>query len=82
MLSTAYIVSSTLTSQLHSSSHRGFLPKYVKHLKDLKFLREDLVVSIHSEEVTMIVVFSCLFSTKIHKASERYEVFERGFGRQ
>ncbi|XP_052171941.1 DNA polymerase lambda isoform X2 [Diospyros lotus] len=33
-------------------SHRGFLWKYVKHLKDMKFLREDLVFSIHSEEGT------------------------------
>ncbi|PRQ41218.1 putative DNA-directed DNA polymerase [Rosa chinensis] len=33
-------------------SHRGFLPKYVKHLKDMKFLREDLVFSTHSEEGT------------------------------
>ncbi|TYK15577.1 DNA polymerase beta isoform X2 [Cucumis melo var. makuwa] len=32
-------------------SHRGFLPKYVKHLKDMKFLREDLIFSTHSEEV-------------------------------
>lgn len=33
-------------------SHRGFLRKFVKHLKDMKFLREDLVFSIHSEEGT------------------------------
>nr|GME13616.1 DNA polymerase lambda isoform X1 [Ipomoea batatas] len=33
-------------------SHVGFLPKYVKHLKEIKFLREDLVFSIHSEEGT------------------------------
>ncbi|KAF7123739.1 hypothetical protein RHSIM_Rhsim12G0124400 [Rhododendron simsii] len=33
-------------------SHIGFLRKYVKHLKDIKFLREDLVFSIHSEEGT------------------------------
>lgn len=33
-------------------SHRGFLPKYVKHLKDMKFLREDLIFSTHSEEGT------------------------------
>ncbi|KAM0961832.1 hypothetical protein ACFX2I_021039 [Malus domestica] len=33
-------------------SHKGFLPKYVKHLKDMKFLREDLVFSTHSEEGT------------------------------
>ncbi|XP_011086493.1 DNA polymerase lambda isoform X1 [Sesamum indicum] len=33
-------------------SHTGFLPKFVKHLKDKNFLREDLVYSIHSEEGT------------------------------
>ncbi|KAF8407955.1 hypothetical protein HHK36_007095 [Tetracentron sinense] len=33
-------------------SHKGFLPRYVKHLKDIKFLREDLIFSIHSEEDT------------------------------
>ncbi|XP_024023131.1 DNA polymerase lambda isoform X2 [Morus notabilis] len=33
-------------------SHKGFLPKYVKHLKDMNFLREDLVFSTHSEEGT------------------------------
>ncbi|XP_019055096.1 PREDICTED: DNA polymerase beta isoform X2 [Nelumbo nucifera] len=33
-------------------SHKGFLPKYVKHLKDMRFLREDLVFSTHSEEGT------------------------------
>ncbi|XP_030552040.1 DNA polymerase lambda isoform X2 [Rhodamnia argentea] len=33
-------------------SHRGFLKKYVKHLKDLGFLREDLVFSTDSEEGT------------------------------
>ncbi|XP_041015457.1 DNA polymerase lambda isoform X1 [Juglans microcarpa x Juglans regia] len=33
-------------------SHGGFLSKYVKHLKDMKFLREDLVFSTHSEEGT------------------------------
>ncbi|CAN6477651.1 unnamed protein product [Victoria cruziana] len=33
-------------------SHKGFLPKFVKHLKDMKFLREDLVFSIHSMEGT------------------------------
>lgn len=31
-------------------SHIGFLPKYIKHLKDLNFLKEDLLVGIHSEE--------------------------------
>ncbi|KAK1421684.1 hypothetical protein QVD17_24217 [Tagetes erecta] len=33
-------------------SHIGFLTKYVKHLKDMNFLREDLVFSIHSEQGT------------------------------
>ncbi|KAL3501238.1 hypothetical protein ACH5RR_035687 [Cinchona calisaya] len=33
-------------------SHIGFLPKYVKHLKSMKFLREDLVFRVHSEEGT------------------------------
>ncbi|XP_016498805.1 DNA polymerase lambda-like isoform X1 [Nicotiana tabacum] len=33
-------------------SHIGFLPKFVKRLKDMKFLREDLVFSVHSTEGT------------------------------
>ncbi|KAL3840986.1 hypothetical protein ACJIZ3_025577 [Penstemon smallii] len=33
-------------------SHVGFLPKLVERLKDIKFLREDLVFSVHSEEGT------------------------------
>ncbi|KAL6571763.1 hypothetical protein OROHE_002632 [Orobanche hederae] len=33
-------------------SHIGFLPKLVKRLKDINFLREDLVFSVHSEEGT------------------------------
>ncbi|XP_076903698.1 DNA polymerase lambda isoform X2 [Bidens hawaiensis] len=33
-------------------SHIGFLSKYVNHLKDMNFLREDLVFSIHSEQGT------------------------------
>ncbi|KAB5537939.1 hypothetical protein DKX38_015472 [Salix brachista] len=33
-------------------SHKGFLTRYVKRLKDMKFLREDLVFSTHSEEGT------------------------------
>lgn len=33
-------------------SHKGFLQTYVKRLKDMKFLREDLVFSVHSEEGT------------------------------
>lgn len=33
-------------------SHVGFLPKYVNHLKDINFLKEDLVFSIHSEQGT------------------------------
>ncbi|KAM4109950.1 hypothetical protein ACJW30_03G157600 [Castanea mollissima] len=32
-------------------SHRGFLSKYVERLKDMKFLREDLIFTTHSEEV-------------------------------
>ncbi|XP_023877888.1 DNA polymerase lambda isoform X2 [Quercus suber] len=31
-------------------SHRGFLSKYVERLKDMKFLREDLIFTTHSEE--------------------------------
>ncbi|XWS68945.1 hypothetical protein CRYUN_Cryun04dG0136900 [Craigia yunnanensis] len=33
-------------------SHKGFLQKYVKRLKEMKFLREDLVFSTHSGEGT------------------------------
>ncbi|KAM3754290.1 hypothetical protein ACB098_03G154700 [Castanea mollissima] len=33
-------------------SHRGFLSKYVERLKDMKFLREDLIFTTHSEEGT------------------------------
>ncbi|XP_030488934.2 DNA polymerase lambda [Cannabis sativa] len=33
-------------------SHKGFLQKFVKHLKDINFLREDLIFSTHSEEGT------------------------------
>ncbi|KAJ4838618.1 hypothetical protein Tsubulata_019381 [Turnera subulata] len=33
-------------------SHKGFLARYVKRLKDVKFLREDLVFSTHSEQGT------------------------------
>ncbi|XP_057247177.1 DNA polymerase lambda isoform X2 [Beta vulgaris subsp. vulgaris] len=33
-------------------SHKGFLSKFVKHLKDMNFLREELVFSTHSEEGT------------------------------
>ncbi|KAK8522474.1 hypothetical protein V6N12_056182 [Hibiscus sabdariffa] len=33
-------------------SHKGFLQKFVKHLKEMKFLREDLIFSTHSEEGT------------------------------
>ncbi|CAI8587675.1 unnamed protein product [Vicia faba] len=32
------------------TSHKGFLPKFVKRLKDMNFLREDLIFSTHSEE--------------------------------
>lgn len=53
MLATIYVnaISGRLINSLSCSSHIGFLRKYVKHLKDIKFLREDLVFSIHSEEV-------------------------------
>ncbi|PON67238.1 DNA polymerase family X, beta-like [Parasponia andersonii] len=33
-------------------SHKGFLQKFVKHLKEIKFLREDLIFSTHSEQDT------------------------------
>ncbi|KAL4639199.1 hypothetical protein ACB092_03G200200 [Castanea dentata] len=33
-------------------SHRGFLSKYVERLKDMKFLREDLIFTTRSEEGT------------------------------
>ncbi|KAL4185427.1 hypothetical protein AMTRI_Chr10g5890 [Amborella trichopoda] len=33
-------------------SHKGFLSRFVKHLKDMQFLREDLVFSTHSTEGT------------------------------
>ncbi|KAK9119622.1 hypothetical protein Scep_017715 [Stephania cephalantha] len=33
-------------------SHRGFLNQYVRHLKDMNFLREDLIFSTHSEQGT------------------------------
>nr|BAD18976.1 DNA polymerase lambda [Oryza sativa Japonica Group] len=33
-------------------SHVGFLPKFVQRLKDINFLREDLIFSIHSIEGT------------------------------
>lgn len=33
-------------------SHKGFLAKFVKHLKEVNFLREDLIVSSHIEEGT------------------------------
>ncbi|KAG0470372.1 hypothetical protein HPP92_017072 [Vanilla planifolia] len=33
-------------------SHKGFLLKYIQRLKDINFLREDLVLSIHSIEGT------------------------------
>lgn len=36
-----------------SCSHKGFLTKFIKHLKDMNFLREDLVFSTHSEEVLL-----------------------------
>lgn len=33
-------------------SHKGFLKRYVKRLKEMNFLREDLIFSTHSEEGT------------------------------
>ncbi|KAF8108071.1 hypothetical protein N665_0115s0080 [Sinapis alba] len=33
-------------------SHKGFLTKFVKRLKEINFLREDLIFSTHSEEGT------------------------------
>ncbi|KAH7688805.1 DNA polymerase family X beta-like protein [Dioscorea alata] len=33
-------------------SHKGFLPRYVQHLKDTNFLREDLIFTTHSTEGT------------------------------
>ncbi|CAH2038372.1 unnamed protein product [Thlaspi arvense] len=33
-------------------SHKGFLSKFVKRLKEINFLREDLIFSTHSEEGT------------------------------
>ncbi|XP_028801866.1 DNA polymerase lambda [Neltuma alba] len=33
-------------------SHKGFLTKFVQRLKEMNFLREDLIFSIHSEEGT------------------------------
>lgn len=41
-------------------SHIGFLPNYVKHLKDMKFLREDLIFSVHSEEVFLTINYFVL----------------------
>ncbi|KAK1293128.1 hypothetical protein QJS10_CPB17g00588 [Acorus calamus] len=41
-----------ITTHPDGKSHKGFLPRYVKYLKDMKFLREDLVFSIHSTEGT------------------------------
>jgi DNA polymerase lambda len=34
------------------SSHVGFLPKFVQRLKEMNFLREDRIFSIHSVEVS------------------------------
>jgi hypothetical protein len=33
-------------------SHVGFLPKFVQRLKEINFLREDLIFSIHSVDVS------------------------------
>ena len=43
--------------------HRDFLSKYVKRIKDMKFLREDLIFTTHSEEV--ISFFFCLIDLPI-----------------
>lgn len=43
-----------------SSSHEGFLLRYVQYLKDIKFLREDLVFSIHSTEASDFPIFIIL----------------------
>lgn len=42
-------------------SHKGFLPKFVKRLKDMNFLREDLVFSTHSEEVILSSSYCLVF---------------------
>ncbi|KAJ6983561.1 DNA polymerase lambda isoform X2 [Populus alba x Populus x berolinensis] len=42
-------------------SHKGFLTRYVKRLKDMKFLREDLIFSTHSEEGTDFSVLDTYF---------------------
>lgn len=44
------------------SSHKGFLPRYVQHLKDMNFLREDLIFTTHSTEVMVCFTF-VLFSS-------------------
>lgn len=41
-----------IITHLDGESHKGFLPKYVQRLKDISFLREDLVFSVHSTEGT------------------------------
>ncbi|KAF5746638.1 hypothetical protein HS088_TW06G00809 [Tripterygium wilfordii] len=41
-----------ITTHPDGKSHKGFLAKFVKCLKDMKFLREDLIFSTHSEEGT------------------------------
>ncbi|KAI5437153.1 hypothetical protein KIW84_023323 [Lathyrus oleraceus] len=45
------------------TSHKGFLPKFVKCLKDMNFLREDLIFSTHSEEVVLAFAFSLPMGT-------------------
>lgn len=48
-------------------SHAGFLPKFVKRLKDINFLREDLVFSVHSEEVISSAFRACpIYSAESH----------------
>jgi hypothetical protein len=46
-------------------SHKGFLSKYLKHLKDMKFLREDLVFSTHSKEVIFSFFLSDFSFTRL-----------------
>ncbi|XP_020111068.1 DNA polymerase lambda-like [Ananas comosus] len=38
----------TVITHPDGESHKGFLPRYIQYLKDINFLREDLVFSMHS----------------------------------
>jgi hypothetical protein len=51
-------------------SHKGFLPRFVNRLKDMNFLREDLIFSSHSEEV--LLAFACCVQMHFYLA-------DRGF---